>query len=117
MSNISPNNLTRIAFIDYYRILTQLIHDGQTPTMEISQHDKDTVTYRDLADTLIEITSQITELSATQSGVALDAVGFVVNTLIAQGVITEAQSKEIQQNLIQDWTESTYGTKNNTSSH
>jgi len=108
-NTINASNLTRLAFIDYFRLKTALKKDGQSPTMEITQHDKDTVTYRDLSDTLMEIISQITELTAVQSGTALDAVGFLVSTLITEKVITEEQAEALQQKLIKEWMEQTHG--------
>lgn len=108
-NTINASNLTRLAFIDYFRLKRALQKDKQAPTMEITQHDKDNVTYKDLADTLGEVISQITDLTTVQSGTAIDAIGFLVATLISENVITEQQATELQQKLIQDWMEQTNG--------
>ena len=103
---ISPSHLSKVAFIDYYRLLHQLEAKKQLPLENIKQHDDDILTYKEAYETLSFLLESVMDYNAKRSDISIDAFSLITDALYRKNILSKEEIINIQNNLQQIWQKS-----------
>ena len=88
-------NLSQLSFIDYFRIKQMLDKDEQLPTIEVSQHNDDVVTYKDAYDILQDIIGSLSSFSRESYEFDYTLTSMTLAYLENKGVLTKEDISDI----------------------
>ena len=88
-------NISALGFNDYVRIRRLVKHDGKSPTIEVTQHDKDTVTYYEAYQALLDVSSDQQAYSMHLNEYTTNLVSALCTMLYQHKVLSEAEIKQI----------------------
>lgn len=98
-------NISALGFRDYVRLRRLVKADGKQPTIEVTQHNSETVTYKEayeaLEDTIVDLQHYATRLNEYNS----DLISTLCAYLYSKKIITKQDMDEIANNAMKIWKE------------
>lgn len=91
-------NLSQLSFEDYFRIKQLLKEKDQLPTVEVTQHDSDIVTYQDAYDIINRTIDSLSDYVTQRTDFDYDVVALLMSVLMSKKVLTEKEVNAILKN-------------------
>lgn len=88
-------NISALSFQDYVRIRRLVDHEGKLPTIEVTQHDKDTVTFYDAYAALKDLANDSHEYAMNLNEYTTNLVSSLCSLLVSHKVLSEKEVAEI----------------------
>ena len=105
---MAKNGLSKVNFLSYHNLMTQIEKSKQNASPSVSSHDNDPVTYRELHFIMNILNNEMNRYEQQSNDVIASTLGAFAQLLADKGV---ASKEEIEQTLI-DYTQEEDDTDN-----
>lgn len=87
LSGVNPRDLSKLDFVDYYRLRSDIEAEKKGIPQSILLHDGDEITFLDMYKTLKLITSEIMQLLDANSNFSVDLLFMLISYLVEKGIL------------------------------
>jgi len=105
MDRETSKHQSLLSFIDYFRLKQVLDSKGTLPTMDITLHDKDKLTYSEAYDTLNLISKDLRKYTDRYSSLSIDTIGILCTLLSDKGILNNKDIEAIKKIIVSGWQE------------
>lgn len=100
LSGVNPRDLSKLDFVDYYRLRSEIEQENKGIPQSILLHDGDEITFLDMYKTLKLIVGDLSKLLEADSNFSVDLLFMLVSYLVEKGILSSEDLSELSKGAI-----------------